>query len=304
MPWQLQLQLSLERPDTDADTAELLRAWFGGAFEAVGGQLRQRLLAGEPLSDDVLRKRSPNDPYGQPGEVWSHVMIGTNGARGVRNRATAFSRSSWGRFLAGMNKLPATAQLNICTLDAHGFPHGLPAMRVDSEFNEDDERWLFLRVLFGPELLQDPAYQQATLSFARSYADRCNPSYGEISFNLGDLKTAFEQRFGPHPHTTVRASRSVLRGYAWLTICPQQIGDRLGGLEGLRNSGAFAHVEPLAKGGYWLLATDDYRDFDAEAAQRVFRVLAPALRRGKPGPQGRDAPCSHIVDRDAAEVEA
>jgi hypothetical protein len=302
MPWQMQLQLSLERPDTDAETAELLRAWFGGAFEAMGGELRQRLLAVEPLSDDLLRRRPRNDPYGQPGDVWSHVMTGVRGARGIRNRANAFSTAAWQKFLTGMDKVPATGELNICTLDQHGFPHGLPAMRVHSEFHDEDERWLFLWVLFGPDLLQDPGYQQETLSFARTFANRYNPSYGEVSYNLGGLDTAFEQRFTLRPSRTILSSRSVLRGYSWLTICPQEIGDRLGGLQALRSSAAFAEVEPLDAGGYWLLATSDYRGFDAATAERIFQVVAPALPRGKPLPLGRDDPWSHIVERDAAEV--
>ena len=73
-----------------------------------------------------------------------------------------------------------------------------------------------------------------------------------------------------------------MRGYSWITICPQEIGDRLGGEEALRATGAFCEVSSLRAGGYWLLATPTYLEYDMEAATRVFRALAPALPAGMP----------------------
>jgi hypothetical protein len=51
-------------------------------------------------------------------------------------------------------------------------------------------------------------------------------------------------------------SRKSLRGYAWLTLCPQEIGDRLGGVGALWAGGAFVAVEALRKGGYRLFVLD------------------------------------------------
>lgn len=53
-------------------------------------------------------------------------------------------------------------------------------------------------------------------------------------------------------------SRSYLRGYGWLTVCPQELADRLSGAAELRATGAFHEVEELAEGGAWLLATPDF----------------------------------------------
>jgi len=102
------------------------------------------------------------------------------------------------------------------------------------------------------------------------------------------------------------ASRQVLRGYDWLTICPQELADRVGGAAGLAASGAFHEVAQLAGGGVWLLATADYRDYDEETMDRVFRALAPLLPAGLPvlanprrAQQGRDY---RIVYQDASTI--
>jgi hypothetical protein len=67
MTWQMQLQLTVERPPDDPTAARMLRAWFAGAFEATGGRLRTAVLAAEPMSDYSLRGRPASEPYGRPG---------------------------------------------------------------------------------------------------------------------------------------------------------------------------------------------------------------------------------------------
>lgn len=62
----------------------------------------------------------------------------------------------------------------------------------------------------------------------------------------------------------------------------REVGDRLGGAAALAGSGAFAEVAELAQGGLWLLATENFADYDLTAAQRVFDAVAPALPPGEP----------------------
>jgi len=93
---------------------------------------------------------------------------------------------------------------------------------------------------------------------------------------------------------TVPRSREVLRGYSWVTVVPQEWGDRLGGLQALEASGAFVDVAQLDAGGYWLRATEHWRDYRLPAAERVFEVLAPVLPAGKvPG----DYAASNVIVR-------
>ena len=101
---------------------------------------------------------------------------------------------------------------------------------------------------------------------------------------------------------TLSTCRDALRGYSWLTILPQDLLDRVGGLDTLARSGAFVEIRPLAAGGVWLLATDDYRAFDDAALLRVFHAVAPALHPGPitlwPPPHG-DPPL-RVVPKDAS----
>jgi hypothetical protein len=292
--WQLQLLTTVERPTADAHAATLLRAWFAGAFEAMGGQLREALVAGAPLSDWVLRKRPVNKPYGPPGTIWAHLMTGVRGPRGIRLTKRAFTTESWAAFLDGMAGVPHSTDLSLVTLGKDGYP-GHPVFEVSARpLVDGSDRWLQLMVRFGPHLLTDPAYQRSVLTFAREFAGAWNPTYGEISYDRGIGRTAYENVFRGGPDETGAMSREVLRGYAWLTICPQEIGDRLGGVAALRASGVFAEVDELDRGGYWLLATGDYRDFGQEQAERIHPVLAPVLRPGEPLPDAPDDPPYYI----------
>lgn len=75
-------------------------------------------------------------------------------------------------------------------------------------------------------------------------------------------------------------------------------------MEKLRASDAFAQVDALTNGGYWLLATPDWRDFGQPAAERVFPVLAPALPPGNPLlPLPVDDPPYYVSRRNAAEFQ-
>ena len=302
MTWQMQLQLTVERPVDDTVAARMLRAWFAGAFEAMGGRLRAAVLAAEPMCDFNLRGRPVSQPYGKPGEVWSAIHTFVRGARGVRITSKAFSTKAWTDFLDGMSAVSFGAKLTAITLDHAGFPNAFPTLNIGLRTNDDDDRWWFLNVRFGPELLDDPEFQKSALSFVRSFADEWNLAYGEISYDRGSGRTAWESVFRGQPDQTSLASREILRGYAWLTICPQEIGDRLGGVAGLRASGAFAQVGALRNGGYWLLATEDWRDFGQPVAERMFPVLASALRAGGPLPGVPDDPPFYVSRRDAAEL--
>jgi hypothetical protein len=303
MTWQMQLQVTVERP-TDGDTAaRMLRDWFAGSFEAMGGRLRADLLAAEPPAADFLRKRKRTDAFGRPGDVWGQLSTGVEGARGLRMSEKPFSPASWKAFLDGMSKAPSLAVLYLVTLDTAGFPNAFPAFRVTSQVNHDFDDWLFLSVEFGPDLLDDPEFQRSTLDFVRGFADEWNVAHGEISYDRGSGRTAYESVFRGIPNRTSTESRKVLRGYAWLTLCPQEIGDRLGGVEALRASGAFASVEALRNGGYWLLATEDWREFGQPAAEKIFPVLAPVLRPGEPLPDAPDDPPYYVSRRNAAELQ-
>jgi hypothetical protein len=67
-----------------------------------------------------------------------------------------------------------------------------------------------------------------------------------------------------------------------VTVLGDEMVERVGGADRLRASGAFVEVEPLAAGGWWLLATETWEEFGPVQANRLFELLAPVLPPGKP----------------------
>jgi len=120
-----------------------------------------------------------------------------------------------------------------------------------------DPGWFMFKIDGSSELLvDDPERERSLLGLVRVVADRCGPAYGEISldaYRQAGFDSLLERALALDSSETVLRSRHVLRGYSWLTIVPQEIGDRLGGLARLRASGAF--VEVAAPGSWRVLAT-------------------------------------------------
>jgi hypothetical protein len=130
-----------------------------------------------------------------------------------------------------------------------------------------------------------PLVVPALVELARRSGDAADPTYGEIVVNAGSPApaTMLDVVLGRDPESSAAASRVRLRGYEWVTICPRELADRLGGPERLRASGAFAEVYPLRHGGVLLRATDDPADYRGDRVRAVFRALAPVLPPGRPG---------------------
>ncbi|SNY52891.1 hypothetical protein [Paractinoplanes atraurantiacus] len=125
-----------------------------------------------------------------------------------------------------------------------------------------------------------------------SFADRANPGYGQIGYYRGTGATAIEHTMNPRtpgfvkahrdPAHTIGRSRQTLRGHDWLTIVPAELTTILGGAEALAATGAFTEVRPLTHGGVALLATRDFKDYNAATAEPPFHALAPVLPSAGP----------------------
>ena len=76
------------------------------------------------------------------------------------------------------------------------------------------------------------------------------------------------------------------------------MAERVGGGDRLRVSGAFVEAEPLAVGGWWLLATKTWDEYGPAQANRLFELLAP-VPPGRPEP----APAANaLAARDPREL--
>ena len=156
-------------------------------------------------------------------------------------------------------------------------------------------------LLLGAERRADGAYCATLVEFLRVALDEVNPAFGRIeqdlSFERANLDIALHRRL----RKSLRESRDCLRGYAWVTACPQELIERLGGYETLIASSAFHRVLPLQAGGALLQASETLTEYSDEVMGKVFEVLAPVLPVGAPRPDPAH-PHARFVAQDAGLV--
>ena len=106
----------------------------------------------------------------------------------------------------------------------------------------------------------------------------CDPTYGEVAMSPGvGLQTLVEKTLRRPGELGLQESRRLLRGEGWLTVVPGELADRLGGLDRLMASSAFAYGTQLPSGAVALTATETYEDFDTAAERKVVAALRPVL---------------------------
>jgi hypothetical protein len=260
--------MSLPHQPGDPDRLVGLRRWFGDGFRVLAGDMATELDSRPPLNQDAIRS---NRGFGEPGQVWCSVSRMLT-SRSRRSGAFAYSQRNFDRLLRSWLAAPFfDVQIDVSRINEEGRPWWLSRVTMKAQRLEEDERYLQLETWFprdriGPNLL----------GWWRDVADRLNPTYGELS-SAYYLRTRYESSHGLFAHDTVPEGHRVLRGYAWITLAGQQVGDKLGGVEGLRATGAFVRVEQLANGGYWLQATEDFEAYGVDAEARVYRGLGSVL---------------------------
>jgi hypothetical protein len=129
-----------------------------------------------------------------------------------------------------------------------------------------------------------PVVLPPLLELLRSVADVADPVYGEVVVNAESIapNTMLDSALLRQCDRSAAESRTYLRGYEWVTVCPKELLPRLGGVDGLRASKAFVAVDPLEHGGAILRATDDPAAYGPDQARAVFSVLATVLPPGQP----------------------
>lgn len=281
----LEVQLNVAPPSTSM--SEVAFSWLEEASHLLAPEIRAE-LQDRPARRTISSAARPGDPFGV-------VTVVRWPADGGMPRTT--DRNASGAGIEWLHKqladLPRTASIWIGRYDDSG-DRAAWAVELSVERLPQSPEWFWLKA-YIPELdftdpNTGPQTQQRYLDVVYRFADRLNPGYGQIGYRLDGGATAFEyclRQDGVPEHwwareRSVSFSREALRGYSWLTIVPEQLVAKLGGLDSLRDSGAFASVRPLASGGAWLLATSDYRDFTDAELYKVFKVVAPVLRPHAP----------------------
>lgn len=96
--------------------------------------------------------------------------------------------------------------------------------------------------------LADPAYCASLVEFLSGALSGANPAFGRVEVGDFSDQTNLDVVLRRKRRDSVPQSRRILRGYAWVTICPEELLQRLGGCDALASSGAFFRVLSIEGG--------------------------------------------------------
>jgi len=271
-------QLCVSVDESYARALITARRWFDDGFRSLGGVFREAGLAQTPDQLDVMARLSGRVPHAVSAMLGIQLEAG-----GYHDRDVAYSGEVWENMLLTLGRLPTFVWFHCEANDGGGEPDGpyfdMSMHRVDS----GGATWLVLAVGGPSELFGTDAQLDGLAVFLRGQAESANPVHGEISWRKKSYdKSVLETALNVGPAQTLPTGRVALRGYGWVTVVPEEIGERLGGLEAIRDSGGFVEVEHLGAGGFWCRATPRLSDYDQAAAERVFRAFVRVLPPGRP----------------------
>jgi hypothetical protein len=264
------VRMSFDVSRQAGQSGQIARDWFDLAWRELGGSIRDRLLAAPPATGPV--------PHGL------YVLATTRGAEGSEI-FFEYSMTRWEDFLDRVATVPLPSPFfNASGSDGGGtmLPYfwtpdywqvyadpvvyqGKTFVQLSVESRED-------------YLLADPVREAAAVAFLERMVRQADADYAEIGFGYGNLQTSVDQITYTSLPETLGLARELLRGYAWLTLVPATLVPRVGGVAGLRASGAFVAVDELANGAVLLRATEHFEDYQDADAAKVFDVLRPVLR--------------------------
>lgn len=292
----LRAQLCVSVDESYARALAVARRWFEDGFERLARHFREVALRSTPADLDVVARLN----RGLPGAVSVRLLSKFDHEYRYEDYVT-YSHEAWEEMLLSLGRVPVLAALECAANDADGGSDGPYLDFIADRVDAGGGTWLQLGVKGSRELLVPGPQRVVLLEFLRGAAERANPVHGEIAWGRDLTVSVHERAMGTGPARTLPKGRWALRGYAWVTILPEEIGRRLGGLDALRDSGAFVEVEHLAGGGFWCRATDTPEQFDQPAAERVFEVVAPVLPPGQPD-MWDVYPPNVLSPRDPAEI--
>ncbi|MEU5783174.1 hypothetical protein [Micromonospora lupini] len=270
-PWKrpedVHLQLTIDLPDGDTEKGRV-REWFESA----------RSFFAELLPSDALAAAA----YGDAKRI--EAVIGAAADDEERSWQLPFGDEEWRSFVADIDwRTPDLQYLRVGAAD--GQP--TPGVAVLDEGSLEVEFWQYpmdggRRSVLGIALPLAVFLRVSERSVAllRQAADQ-GALFGEVGISYGvSFMTGLEYALYLHSSETVRSAEHTLRGYSWITIISESMARRLGGAERLRKTGAFARVDHLAGGGWWLQAAETFDDYTDAAAERVYSALRPVLPEG------------------------
>lgn len=256
-------------PADDDRFRTLAQTWFDRAAELLLPELANRIERHDPTVRSVVAIRATDD-----------VRVATADYRPGQLAALA----------SGLADRTGALSLEIHDSNAR---HDPLLARIAVEPLTTDSCWI--------RMLVDVKDDRRWGDFLAAALDKANPSFGIVTDDNLIQATSLDVALRRSHLVSAQESRSWLRGYSWITICPAELVERIGGADSLVTSGAFAHVHQLSAGGVILQATETLAEYDEAAMRRTFHLLAPVLPRGAPRPLPGRAP-GKLVYEDAANI--
>ena len=302
------------QPGSRGEFARLARAWLTEARARLFPELDTALdtafstlpgaagPSGEPPEDD-------DAPWGPPGGVWARLVVRQQ-PQAIGGVSTRYSARNWRRTLDNLERdLPFQTRLEMMPLDGAGRPLSAgPPVVLAVQRSQFDPRWARFEAEAPARLTgwaDAPDWPRSWARFVQEQATAAGAQYGHVSDDATSHGTALERAVlgvTAEPPDIPRV-RVLLRGYSWVTIVAAPLAERLGGAATLAESGAFYRVGVLSDGQVFLQATADLAEYEGAAVRRVFGVLAPVLRPGRPDPEAVSGGRVRLVlDTDAADL--
>ncbi|MGW2704587.1 hypothetical protein [Streptomyces sp. NPDC001340] len=242
---------------TTGGVGPALVGWFGEALSGLVPELRQREEQGD--------------------QVWS--IASTQKDEGSEEKEHAPISRNWSGMERALLDAPETADVLFFVVGGDG-----PVCHINSSSITVRSPNVDLSIKIETDAADtDADYCSRVRAFLVASLDKVNPAFARVdSTGPWTDDTNLDVVLNRRVRRSVNEARTFLRGYSWITVCPEELCRRLGGPAALAASGAFSRVVPLAAGGVLLQATETLAEYSDDAMRRVFSTLAPVLPAGMP----------------------
>ncbi|MFJ4467913.1 hypothetical protein ACIP2X_10625 [Streptomyces sp. NPDC089424] len=215
------------------------------------------------------------------GSVDSHGLA-TESIGGGREVRVQDVRADWPVFAEALRPLPfyASAGFHVPAEDEGVWIDDVA--RVGAVQVDRGSRTELSAALRAGERIDDPGFCAGLVDFLAMALDAADPAFVRVDHLNFHESTDLEAALSRSRRKSRRESRSLLRGYSWVTGVPGELAARLGGARALRATGAFHAVRELRGGGLLLQACETLAGYDAHRVRAVFHALAPVLPPGMP----------------------
>jgi len=275
-------------PVPDAETFEVAaREWLGWLPGLLAPAEWEEVLRGDkpPFSGKPEVVWPGYDEWAEPFMTWGEIVVTPLKWNGMRTQVRRVSRASLEWLVEVLADRPVSAGIYVFRVDASGaqLPGGV-TVSAQSGLGRPGELIPVGELHARDSLMWRPGARSEGAEELRNRlaeAARAVARRPGVTGVLAGLDTAvdFAAPFSGPPQLGWEEAvlERELVGYSWITMCTPSVVARLGGVSGLRDSGAFWRVDELPGGGALLQATERAGQYDQAAAEKAFAVLAPAL---------------------------